>query len=132
MSPGTSLITVLALIVYFAITVNVSRTRVKFKIQAPQISGNPYFERSLRIQQNTVEQLILFLPSLWLFSSFVSPVWANVIGTVWIISRILYAFGYYQAPEKRTVGFAISALMILILLLGSLVGIVITLLKAGF
>jgi glutathione S-transferase len=132
MLPGTSLITVLALIVYFGITVNVSRTRVKFKIPAPQISGNPYFERSLRIQQNTVEQLILFLPSLWLFSSFVSPVWANVIGSVWIISRIVYAFSYYQAPEKRTVGFAISALMVLILLIGSLVGIVITLLKTGF
>ncbi len=132
MSPGTSLITVLALIVYFVITVNVSRTRVKFKIPGPQISGNPYFERALRIQQNTLEQLMLFLPALWLFSSLLSPAWANGIGIVWIISRIVYAVRYYQAAEKRTLSFAISALMILILLLGSLVSVIMTLLKTGF
>jgi uncharacterized membrane protein YecN with MAPEG domain len=76
------------------------------------------------VQQNTLEQLILFLPSLWLFSLFVSPVWGAGIGLIWIIGRILYAWGYYQAAEKRLLGFGINSLSILALLLGSLVGII--------
>ena len=119
-----SLVTVLTLILYFVLTANVGRARAKYKVPVPQTSGDPDFERVFRVQQNTLEQLILFLPSLWLFSLFVSPVWGAGIGLIWIIGRILYAWGYYQAAEKRTIGFGINALSILALLVGSLVGII--------
>ncbi|MGC1199507.1 MAG: MAPEG family protein, partial [Geitlerinemataceae cyanobacterium] len=88
---------------------------------------SPDFERVVRVQQNTLEQLILFIPALWLFSNFVSPVWGAGIGAVWILGRILFAWGYYQAAENRTVGFGISTLGTLTLLIGSLVGIGISL-----
>jgi uncharacterized membrane protein YecN with MAPEG domain len=119
-----SLVTVLTLILYFVLTANVGRARAKYKVPVPQTSGEPDFERVFRVQQNTLEQLMLFLPSLWLFSLFVSPIWGAGIGLIWIIGRILYAWGYYQAAEKRVLGFGINSLSILALLVGSLVGII--------
>lgn len=119
-----SLATVLTLMLFFVLTANVGRARRKYKVLPPQTSGEPDFERVFRVQQNTLEQLILFLPSLWLFSLFVSPIWGAGIATLWIIGRILYAWGYYQAAEKRFIGFGINALSLLVLLVGSLVGII--------
>jgi glutathione S-transferase len=119
-----SFVTVLTLILFFVITANVGRARVKYKVPVPQTSGDPDFERVFRVQQNTLEQLILFIPSLWLFSLFVSPNWGAGIGVIWVIGRILYAWGYYQEANKRTLGFGINVLSLIVLLLGSLVGIV--------
>ncbi|MEG3918800.1 MAPEG family protein [Microcoleus sp. T3_A4] len=126
-----SLITVSALILYFVVTINVGRARFKYKVSPPQMTGNQDFERVVRVQQNTLEQMILFLPSLWLFSQFISPIWGAGIGAVWIIGRILFAWGYYQAAEKRAAGFGISTLATLALLGGSLTGIIMSLLKVG-
>ncbi len=95
----------------------------------PQMSGDPNFERVVRVQQNTLEQLVLFLPALWLFSEFISPVWGAGLGAVWVVGRIVYAWGYYQAAEKRTLGFAIGSLTLLTLLGGSLVGILLPLVQ---
>ena len=119
-----SSVTILTLILYLVVTLNVGRARAKYKVPVPQTSGDPDFERVFRVQQNTLEQLILFLPSLWLFSLFVSANWGAGIGAFWIIGRILYAWGYYQAAEKRSIGFGINSLSILVLLVGSLVGII--------
>lgn len=123
MSPWPSLVTIMALLVYFVLSANVGRARAKYKVMPPQMSGDPNFERVLRVQLNTVEQLILFIPALWIFSEFISPIWGASIGAVWIVGRIVYAWGYYQAAEKRLIGFAIGSLSILVLLGGSLVGI---------
>ncbi len=124
-----SLITASALLLYVIVTINVGRARFKYKVSPPQVTGNPDFERVLRVQQNSVEQMILFLPSLWLFSQFISPIWGSAIGAVWIIGRILFAWGYYQAAEKRALGFGISTLANLALLGGSFTGIIMSLLK---
>ncbi|EAW34084.1 MAPEG family protein [Lyngbya sp. PCC 8106] len=129
MSPWPSLVTAIALLVYLVLTINVGRSRAKYKIMPPQMSGDPNFERVVRVQQNTLEQLALFLPALWLFSEFISPVWGASIGAVWVVGRIIYAWGYYQAAEKRTLGFAIGSLTLLTLLGGSLVGIILPLVQ---
>jgi glutathione S-transferase len=89
------------------------------------MSGNPDFERVVRVHANTMEQLIFFLPLLWLFSWYVSPLWGAGIGMAWVIGRILYAWGYYQAAEKRGPGFAIASLSSMVLLVG-------TFIKLGF
>ena len=122
--------TVLALILYLVTTINTARARLKYNVPPPQISGNADFERIFRVQQNTLEQLPLFLPSLWLFSLFVSPLWGAGLAAVWLLGRIIYAWGYSQAAEKRGPGFGISFLATLALLVGSLVGIVLLVLKA--
>ena len=124
MSPWPSLATVVALLVYYVLCINVSRARAKYDVPAPKMSGDPNFERVLRVQMNTVEQLVIFLPLLWLFSFFISPVWAGVLGGIWAIGRIIFAWGYYQAAEKRGIGFGIGALVTLALFIGSIFGIV--------
>jgi glutathione S-transferase len=129
MSPLVSLVTIAALIMFFVVTINVGRARAKYGIKAPEMSGSPDFERVVRVQQNTLEQLSLFLPALWIFANFVSPIAAAGLGAVWVIGRIIYAWGYYQAAEKRGTGFAISSLATISLLLGSLIGIVLILVK---
>jgi uncharacterized membrane protein YecN with MAPEG domain len=125
--PWTALVTVAALILYFVVTINVGRARSKYKVSPPATSGNPDFERVFRVQQNTVEQIVLFIPALWLFSIFVSQVWGAGLGAVWVIGRILFAWGYYLAPEKRAAGFGMSSLVTMVLLIGSLVGVGLTL-----
>lgn len=129
MSPWPSLITALTLLVYQVLAVNVGRARAKYKVLPPQMTGEPDFERVLRVQQNTLEQLVFFLPLLWLFSFYVSPLWGAGIGAVWLVGRIVYAWGYYQAAEKRTIGFGISSISGIVLLLGSLVGIILSLVR---
>lgn len=123
------LVTLLALIVFFVVTINVGRARAKYGVKPPQMSGDPAFERSLRVQQNTLEQLVPFLPALWIFATVVSYTYATVLGIVWVVGRILYAWGYYQAAEKRGLGFAISLLASTILILGSLVGVILQIVK---
>ena len=118
-----SLVTALTLIVYQVLTVNVGRARAKYKIMPPAMSGDENFERVVRVQQNTLEQLVFFLPALWLFSFYVNPLWGAGLGSVWLVGRIIFAWGYYQAAEKRVAGFAISTLSGIGLVLGALVGI---------
>ncbi|QIZ69403.1 MAPEG family protein [Oxynema aestuarii] len=131
MSAWPSLVTIASLILYLSVIINVGRARVKYKIPAPQTSGDPDFERVFRVQQNTLEQLVLFLPALWLFCEFINPIWGSGLGSLWIVGRIVYAWGYYKAPEKRSIGFAIGSLTSLILILGALIGVVIRLLATG-
>lgn len=123
----TSLVTSFSLLIYLVVTINVGRARSKYNVPAPQMSGDANFERVLRVQQNTLEQLIFFLPALWLFSFYISSLWGAVIGAVWLVGRVVYAWGYYQAAEKRTLGFGISSLSGIVLLLGAIIGIITTL-----
>jgi hypothetical protein len=67
---------------------------------------------------NTLEQLVLFLPSLWVFASYVSPLWAAWLGVVFVIGRALYAVTYVRDPRSRGMGFALTALPTLIMMFG--------------
>ncbi len=130
MLPWTGLITALTLLLYLVITINVGRARAKYKVLPPQMTGNQDFERVVRVQQNTLEQMVFFLPALWLFSLYLSQFWGAGIGAVWVLGRIVYAWGYYQAAEKRMIGFGISSLSSMVLLLGSLIGIILSLVQS--
>ncbi len=123
------LVTLLALVVFFVVTINVGRARVKFGVKPPEMSGDPSFERAVRVQQNMLEQLVFFLPALWIFATVVSATYATGLGLIWVAGRILYAWGYYQAAEKRGPGFAISLLASMVLLVGSLVGVILQIAK---
>ena len=118
----TSLITTLSLLLYVAMLVFVGRARGRYKLDAPAVTGNPDFERVFRVQQNTVENLVVYLPSLWLFAALVSDRWAALIGVVWIVGRVIYARGYYTEASKRGTGFIISGIATATLLLGALIG----------
>jgi glutathione S-transferase len=117
-----SMATALAVLLYLVFGFNVGRARRCFGVDAPAITGNPAFERVFRVQQNTLEQLVVFVPSLWLFSIFVSPVWGPAIGFLWILARIFYAWSYYRDPASRGPGFVVSMVSNLVLLIGSIGG----------
>jgi glutathione S-transferase len=101
-----------------------ARSRTRYGIQAPAVTGAPEFERAFRIQQNTLEQLIWFLPALWLFAFYVSQSWSGILGLVWIGGRIHYALSYYRDPEARGPGFITGFASAAVLLVGALLGIV--------
>ncbi|HEU4616733.1 MAG TPA: MAPEG family protein [Gammaproteobacteria bacterium] len=126
----TALATWAALVLYAAVGANVSRARIKYGVEAPAVQGHASFERVFRVHQNTLEQLVLFVPALWLFAWFVSDAWAAALGGVWIAGRALYARTYYADAAKRGPGFALAGLATIVLLIGAVVGIVLALVRA--
>ncbi len=128
--PYVAIVTVLALLQFFWFGWQVGVARTKYNIAAPAVSGNETFERVFRVHMNTLEQLIVFLPALWIFASFISPIWASVLGVIFIIGRAVYARSYVKDPKGRSPGFAMSALPPLLMLLGILIWAVWALIKA--
>ena len=116
----TALITCLAILLYFFTSIQVSKARVRFGIKAPATSGSPDFERVFRVQMNTLEWMPIFLPSLWLFATYINDAMAAAIGALWIAGRVLYMTGYSQAAEKRGTGYGIQALACGMLWLGAI------------
>jgi len=118
-----ALITGIAIVLYLVLTFKVGQARGKYGIKAPATTGHDMFDRVYRVQMNTLEQLVAFLPSLWLFAVFLNaPIIAAGLGVVWLVGRILFARAYVADPAKRTAGFALTLFPTSILLLGGLVG----------
>src|ERR1019366_8610541 len=121
----TAIVTVLALIEYIVLGVRVGHARGQYGVAAPATTGHPVFERHFRVHQNTLEQLIVFVPALWLFAYYVSNRVAAVLGLMFIIGRALYARGYVADPKQRSTGFGLSMVSSALLLLGGLIGAVV-------
>ena len=118
----TVLVTALALLMFVVLGGLVSRARGMFSVPAPAMTGDPRFERIYRVHQNTAEQLIAFLPSLWMFAVYVSDMWAALLGLVFLGGRALYASSYFVDASKRAPGFFISIAATMVLLIGSVIG----------
>jgi uncharacterized membrane protein YecN with MAPEG domain len=125
-----AIVTAVALLQFFWFGWQVGVARGKYNIPAPAISGNDVFERTFRVQMNTQEQLLVFLPALWIFASFISPLWAAVLGAVFIVGRAVYAMTYVRDPKSRSIGFALTAIPNLLMLLGILIWAVWALVKS--
>jgi glutathione S-transferase len=115
-----AIVTLTALLVYLWMGVRVGGARRVCGVAAPAMTGDPILERHIRVQANTLEWLPLFLPPLWLFAIYWNDRIAAVVGVVWIIGRILYAFGYVADPAKRGPGFGIQGLACAVLVFGAL------------
>ena len=120
----TALVTLLAVVISIATALLVARVRTVTGIQPPAMTGDPRIERALRVQGNTMESFMMFLPALWLaalyFQGWVPP----LIGLVWCLGRIIYAAGYVKAAERRHAGFIISMLSVIALIVLAAIGIV--------
>lgn len=119
-----ALITVLILIQYFAFTLMCGIARTKAGISAPACSGDEQFERAFRIQQNTLEQLIMVLPAIWICALFFRPDVAAICGLVFFVARFVYRASYMKDPSTRTLGMSIGLLATLALFGTSLWGII--------
>lgn len=117
-----AVVSLLALIEYMVIAGLVGSARGKYGVKAPATTGNEIFERYFRVQQNTIEQLVIFLPALWLFGIYASAGAGAIIGLAFIIGRAIYLRGYVADPEKRGLGFGITFLANAVLVLGGLGG----------
>jgi len=115
--PWSGLVTVAAVLVFFWTGAMVARARRRFGIRPPTTSGDPGFERVFRVQMNTLEQLVLFLPALWLAAAALADRWAALLGLVWVVGRLVYARGYYVAAEGRHHGFLLTVAPTFILLI---------------
>jgi len=124
-----ALVTLLALLVYLWTFMRVGSARSRLGVEAPAVTGHPEFERHFRVQANTLEGLIVFLPALWLFAIYLNEPIAAGLGLVWVVGRVIYTLSYVKDPKTRSAGFGIQALATVALLFGALGAVVWALLK---
>ena len=122
----SAVVTILAILLYFYMGIRVGQMRGKHNVKAPAISGHPEFERAFRVHYNTLEALPVFFALLWLATVYFRTIgWLpGLLGVLWIVGRFLYMTGYMADPDKRGMGFGISSVAQLALLLLAVWGIV--------
>jgi len=117
-----AVVILLALLQYVVFGALVGRARGRYGVKAPAVTGHEIFERYFRAHYNTLELLVAFVPAIWLFGTYVSPSWAAGLGLVYLVGRVLYLRGYVTDPAKREIGFGLSVLPIIVLIVGALWG----------
>ncbi len=110
------IVAVLAIFQFLYFGVMVGRARGKYGVTAPATSGHEMFDRAFRVQMNTLEQLVCFLPALLLAAAYWPPMIIAAIGAVYLLGRFLYASSYGKDPSKRGPGFLLSILPTFVLL----------------
>jgi uncharacterized MAPEG superfamily protein len=118
------LVALLALFEYLGFGTAVGNARARYGIKAPAITGEEHFERYFRVQQNTLELLIVFLPVLAIAAAYWNPVWVAAIGAVYLVGRLVYFRAYVREPRQRSLGYGLSIVPVLLLVLGSVIGVV--------
>lgn len=117
--PLTALATLAMVGIYIWTMGLVAGARRKHAIKAPTITGPDDFNRVYRANVNTLEQLAMMLPVLWVSAVALGDRWAAILGLVWIVGRILYVTGYVRAADQRGTGFMIGFMAMAVGLLAS-------------
>jgi len=112
----------LALMEFVAFGMLVGRARGTHGVKAPAMSGHEVFDRYFRVHYNTMELLVVFVPSIWLFGLYIDPRWGAGLGAIFLVGRIVYFRDYVTDPAGRGKGFGMSMLPVLVLLIGALLG----------
>ena len=115
------LVVALALLQFIVFGMAVGWARGKFGVKAPATTGNEVFERYFRVQMNTLEQLVVFVPAILLFATVNSATWAAILGAVWLIGRVIFFYSYTRNPASRSLGFMLTMLPNTILVVGVLI-----------
>jgi uncharacterized MAPEG superfamily protein len=118
-----ALVTLLTMLLLLGTVYVVGRARGKYAIKAPAVSGHPAFERAYRVQMNTLENTVMFLPTLWLAANYGFTGWAGIAGLVWLLGRVWYALAYLSDAGKRGPGYMVSMAAWLVLLVMAGIGV---------
>jgi glutathione S-transferase len=128
--PYVELVATLAVLQFFAFGALTGKARRLSGLKAPTMTGHEGFERMYRVQMNTLETLVAFLPSLFIAAKYWPPLLVASLGLVYLIGRHLYWRAYVSNPSKRGTGFMMSMIATLGLLILCLAAFV--LIFAGF
>lgn len=127
---GPTLVIVLAVVEVMVLGVLVGRGREKYGVPAPATSGHPTWERLNRAHQNSLEQLVLFIPLLFAYTLNAGLQTGIALGVVYLVARILYAVGYVRDPARRRVGAFLTFGVLAWLAVGAIVGVVVKLARS--
>jgi glutathione S-transferase len=120
--PLVHIVVGLALVQFLFFGFAVGKARGRYKVAAPATTGNEMFERYFRVQMNTLELLVVFVPSILLFGQYFGAYVAAGLGLIYLIGRLIYFTSYVKDPKGRSMGYGLSALPVIILLVGALFG----------
>lgn len=123
MHPHLAIVTLLNVLLMFVAALLVGRARGRYQIKAPAVGGHVDFERVFRAQQNTLEQTLLFLPTLWLAAQFGHITYVAALGYLWLIGRTWYLFAYARDAARRGGGFMVGMLAWLGLMILAVIGV---------
>jgi glutathione S-transferase len=123
-----AIVAVLQFLTFGALT---GRARRQSGLKAPAVTGHDGFERMYRVQMNTLELLVAFLPALFLAGKYWPAYLVVGLGLVYIVGRVIYWRAYVSKPSSRTTGFMLSLLPTLLLAILALLGIVFSLVRPG-
>jgi len=118
---ATVFVTIIALLQYSYFGVLVGSARGKYDVPAPAQTGNAQFERMNRVHLNTLEQLIVFIPALWMHAYYANPIYGAVLGAIFIVGRFVYRAEYVKDPGSRSLGFSMTFIPSAVLLTWTLV-----------
>ena len=121
---ATVIVTTIALLQYSYFGVLVGSARGKYEVPAPAQTGNEQFERMNRVHLNTLEQLIVFIPALWMHAYYANPIYGAILGAIFIIGRFVYRAEYVKDPDSRSLGFGMTFIPSVVLLTWTLVVVV--------
>jgi len=120
--PLVQLVIALAMVQFFFFLFAVSRARTTYKVPAPATTGNEMFERYFRVQMNTLELLVMFVPAIVIFSQYFGGYLGAGLGVVYLIGRLVYFTSYVKDPGLRSRGYGLSVLPIMIMIAGAIIG----------
>ena len=124
------LLILVSLLQYTYFTIKVGQGRGKYGVKAPAVTGNESWERLYRVQMNSQEQLLIFIPSIYFCAAYLSGTVAQALGVLFIVFRFVYARSYVKDPASRSIGFAVSGVANIALLVGGIVGVMMAIFSA--
>ena len=120
--PYVHIVIGLALVQFWYFGLLVGKARGTYNVPAPATLGNEAFERYFRVQMNTLELLVMFVPAMYIFGQYWGGYLAAALGVVYLIGRLIYFTSYVKDPKSRSMGYGLSVTPIMIMVVGAIVG----------
>jgi uncharacterized membrane protein YecN with MAPEG domain len=112
----------LAIAQYIFFALRVGMARGQYGVKAPATSGHEMFDRIYRVQSNTLEQLVCFLPALFVAALYWPPIYIAAIGVLYLVGRTLYWLSYVKDPGSRGTGFMMTFVSVVLLIAAAVAG----------